>query len=241
MCTVTFIPGRNNILLTSNRDEKHWRSKAKGPEAFQFKTGKLIFPKDQDAGGTWFALHENGNAVVFLNGAFIGHNPQPPYKKSRGLILLDILDSESPAATFDQVDLGGIEQFTAVIWDSGRLFEARWDGVQKHLKELPGDIPHIWSSVTLYDPSVVRKREQWFLEWVAKHPHPSQTDILHFHLFSGDGDAHNDIRMNRGKVFTVSVTSALINSGSALVRYLDVQHDEETQDEFSLTHASSKA
>ena len=66
MCTVTFIPSKEHILLTSNRDEKHWRSPAHAPARYPYSTGAILFPRDGDAGGTWFAVHENGNAVIFL-------------------------------------------------------------------------------------------------------------------------------------------------------------------------------
>ena len=84
MCTVTYIPTKEHVYLTSNRDEKNWRTDALAPEVYEFSSGKIIYPKDGDAGGTWIAAHENGNVVVFLNGGFVAHTPAPPYRKSRG-------------------------------------------------------------------------------------------------------------------------------------------------------------
>jgi len=239
MCTVTFIPSKEHIILTSNRDEKHWRSPAQPPAPHAFKTGNILFPKDGDAGGTWFAVHENGNAVVFLNGGFVRHEPKPPYRRSRGLILLDLLDSSSPRDSFLSIDLDNIEPFTAVIWDDSRLFECRWDGQQKHHKQLDSTSPHIWSSATLYDDEVIARRRLWFTGWLAKHPMPAQEDILHFHQFTGDGDTHNDLLMNRdGKVFTVSVTSVQIEPARASVRYLDIRNGHETGENIVLMNTS---
>lgn len=232
MCTVTFIPSKEHIILTSNRDEKHWRSPAHAPARHAFQTGNILFPKDGDAGGTWFAVHENGNAVIFLNGGFVKHEPQPPYRRSRGLILLDLLDSASPYNTFWSIALDNIEPFTAIIWDDGKLYECRWDGADRHAKEMDRYQPHIWSSVTLYDEKTIAKRKQWFADWLLQHTAPHQEDILHFHQFTGDGDAHNDLRMNRdGKVFTVSVTSAVIHSSSATLTYLDLKNDRRMQED----------
>ena len=84
MCTVTFIPARQRIYLTSNRDEKNWRTDALPPAVYPAGSGQMMYPKDGDAGGTWIAAHDNGNAIVFLNGGMEAHNPQPPYRKSRG-------------------------------------------------------------------------------------------------------------------------------------------------------------
>ena len=230
MCTVTFIPAGDKIYLTSNRDEKHWRSAALPPSVYDFPSGRILFPKDGDAGGTWIAAHENGNAIVFLNGGFIAHQPNPPYRKSRGLVLTELIDSPEPAIFFTNINLDNIEPFTAIIWDECRLFECRWDGHQKHSIELDASKPHIWSSVTLYDAAVIARRNQWFREWINTNTDPSQQDILHFHQFTGDGDCHNDLKMDRGQVFTVSVTSLALSGDDAHMQYLDLKNDETFQE-----------
>lgn len=225
MCTVTFIPVRDKLYITSNRDEKHWRSNALPPAIHAGQLGNLLFPQDGDAGGTWIAAHENGNAIVFLNGGFVRHTPQPPYRKSRGLVLLDLLNTADPVRHFKETQLGGIEPFTAVVW-TGQLFECRWDGEKKHMTQLPASEPHIWSSATLYDEEVVAKRKSWFNKWLQKHPTPTPNDILHFHQFTGDGDAHNDLRMNRnGQVFTVSVTLLALTDELTRMHYLDLKNN----------------
>ena len=228
MCTVTFIPGRDKIYLTSNRDEKHWRSAALTPAAYPFPSGKILFPKDGDAGGTWIAAHENGNAIIFLNGAFEKHIPAPPYRKSRGLILLDLIESTTSYNSFLAINLNNIEPFTAIVWDDGYLFECRWDGSKKHARQLDAAMPHIWSSATLYDEEVIDKRTRWFERWLQQHHQPAQQDILDFHRFTGDGDQHNDLLMNRnGHVFTVSVTSMAITDHDVTMRYLDIKNNKE--------------
>jgi len=242
MCTVTFIPSKEKIYLTSNRDEKHWRAAAIHPDAYPFSTGKIFFPKDGNAGGTWFAVHENGNALVFLNGGFIKHESHPPYRKSRGLILLDLLNSTSPIKEFAEIDLQNIEPFTAIIWEDGKLAECRWDGEQKYQLLLDVTVPHIWASCTLYDDEVIAKRKSWFSEWLQNHPSPTQDDILHFHVFTGDGDTHNDLVMNRdGKVFTVSVTSAAIDAAGAVMLYLDTKNNAQIEKNFDFVNATLKA
>jgi hypothetical protein len=230
MCTVTCIPVPqdcgNKIYITSNRDEKHWRSNALPPAVYAAASGNLLFPKDGDAGGTWIAAHENGNAIVFLNGGFIRHAPQPPYRKSRGLILIDLLDTPDPVMAFKTLSLQQIEPFTAIIWSAGQLFECRWDGNQKHTTRLSASTPHIWSSATLYDAAVIEKRKNWFTKWLLQHPQPAPDEILHFHQFTGDGDTHNDLRMNRnGQVFTVSVTLLTLTDEMTQMHYLDLKNN----------------
>lgn len=224
MCTVTFIPAGDKIYLTSNRDEKHWRAAAAPPSVYTFPSGRILYPKDGDAGGTWIAAHENGNAIIFLNGGLVKHTPEPPYRKSRGLILLDLIEARTAYNSFLAINLNNIEPFTAIIWDDGHLFECRWDGEQKYHQLLDETKPHIWSSVTLYESTVVERRSEWFESWLSEHEHPTQDDILHFHQFTGDGDQHNDLMMNRdGVVFTVSVTSMAITASQVSMQYLDVK------------------
>ncbi len=236
MCTVTFIPVNNKFFITSNRDEKSLRKQAIAPALYKMKTGNIIFPKDANAGGTWFAAHENGNAVIFLNGALKKHNSIPLYKKSRGLILLDLIDSDNPYQKFLSENFINIEPFTAIIFCEQQLFECRWDGKGKFYKHLEENIPHIWSSVTLYDDAVINKRERWFAEWLQKNPLPTQEDILSFHQFTGDGDKRNDLLMNRdGETYTVSITSLESGADTGVLKYLDFkdQQTHEMQFEFS--------
>ena len=226
MCTVTYIPTKEHIFFTSNRDEKNWRTDALAPGIYKFRSGRLMFPKDGDAGGTWIAAHENGNIIIFLNGALRAHIPTPPYRKSRGLVLLDILDSDSPYDSFLGMDLFDIEPFTAIIRDHNGLTECRWDGSVRHYNKINPTVPHIWSSVTLYDEDTIFKRKKWFDDWIAENNNPSGNDILHFHQFTGDGDSHNDLMMNRnGKVFTVSITSIEVNGRGLNMSYLDLKND----------------
>lgn len=241
MCTVTFIPGRQGIFLTSNRDEKHWRQDAALPRAYSLASGKVMFPKDPNGGGTWIAVHENGNAIVFLNGGIVAHEPRPPYNKSRGLVLLDFIDNKHPYTCFLNTPLDNIEPFTAIIWENNRLYECRWDGRQKHAVEADAGLSHIWSSVTLYDKETIAKRSAWFKDWLCNNETPGQEEILRFHQFTGDGDTHNDLRMNRnGRVFTVSVTSVAIGADKAAITYLDLKNNQRNEDSllFEKTMAS---
>jgi hypothetical protein len=238
MCTVSFIPVNHKIIITSNRDEKHWRSPAIGPQFYKFKTGNILFPRDADAGGTWFAVHENGNVVVFLNGGFVKHEPAPPYRKSRGVVLLDLVDNDHPYSQFLKHDLRNIEPFTSIIFEEEQLYECRWDGENKYRQKLNPHQPHIWSSVTLYDEQVIGKRKKWFEEWIGKNQSPTQDDILHFHQFTGDGDKHNDLLMNRnGFVFTVSITSLEINEHTGLMKYVDIKNQQNNRQELAFKKA----
>jgi hypothetical protein len=221
----------------SNRDEKHDRSDALAPAAYSFPGGRIMFPKDADAGGTWIAMHENGNAVVLLNGGLEPHQPKPPYKRSRGLILLDVLGDENPVEAFNGLCLDGVEPFTMVIWFDNRLYEGIWDGAEKYFSGKDSRFPHLWSSVTLYDEVARARRRTWFDEWLATNNAPGLEDILHFHQFTGDGDAENDLLMNRnGQMFTVSITGMQLARGRGDMVYLDMKNGKRSNFHLKFQH-----
>jgi uncharacterized protein with NRDE domain len=228
MCTVTFLPAANGACyITSNRDEKQWRKQALPPQLYNYNGAALTFPKDADAGGTWITMKNNGDAAVLLNGAFKSHVPAPPYRKSRGLIFMDVVSQDLPYEAFAEINLHNIEPFTLVLYKAGNLYECRWDGHTKHHTQLSSLHPHIWSSATLYDEEVVKRRQQWFKKWLADNPKPTQRDIIHFHRFGGEGDTNNDLKMNRGgQVFTVSITSIALHNGLSIMQYLDLQNNQ---------------
>ncbi len=226
MCTVTFIPSRDKIFLVSNRDEKHTRMDAHEPVAYSSPGGHVLYPKDAEAGGTWIAMHANGNAVVLLNGGTDAHIADPPYRKSRGLVLLDLIVEPSPASAFLSLDLYNIEPFTVVCWDNGKLLEGVWDGENRHISRKDETRPHIWSSVTLYDRDIRTRREGWFREWLIACKDPVLEDILHFHQFTGEGDQHNDLLMNRnGELYTVSITGMKIGKDNGEMIYKDLRNN----------------
>ena len=236
MCTVTYIPHHEKVFLASNRDEKHWRSAAIPPREYEFPSGKIYFPRDGDAGGSWIAVHENRNVIVLLNGGWEKHIPDPPYEKSRGVVLLDLIQTPRPFDHFRSYNLENIEPFTLVMRGTGQLAECRWDGERKHAKKLDASLPHIWSSVTLYSKQVVAKREAWFEEWLKSQTGITLDDVLHFHQFTGDGDQHNDLLMNRdGQVYTVSITGMEITPDHAEIKYIDLQTQQTAVQQVSFT------
>jgi uncharacterized protein with NRDE domain len=223
MCTVTFIPLQDKVFITSNRDEHFTRKPALLPMVYKFESGRMVYPKDGDAGGTWIAMHNNGNAMVLMNGAFKRHKVQRPYRKSRGVVFLDIFDAISPVERFDHADLVGIEPFTLVAWVKHSLWEMRWDGTEKYILAVVATQPAMWCSATLYDEAVIEKRRAWFYKWLQENPYPNGEEIRRFHEFAGDGDSNNDLRMNRdGILKTVSITGMELSVENAVMHYKDL-------------------
>jgi len=227
MCTVTYLPLSNSsFILTSSRDEGKERKVALPPEKYATNGINVFFPKDMDSNGTWFAAAESKFTLCLLNGAFEPHKHQPPYRLSRGLMLLDFFQYNRVHAFLSKYDFAGIEPFTLLIFEQSPhviIHEARWDGKNIHIQLRDSLVPHIWSSVQLYSKEIIVQREEWFKEWLKSNKEFAMDKIIHFHKTGGTGNSHTDLLMNRdGKVFTVSITSLRREEKESLMRYEDM-------------------
>ena len=222
MCTLTFVPTSNGAILTSNRDEHESRGNTLFPVETVINNIKIVFPQDPKAGGTWIAYSSNQSVAVLLNGAFKKHKHRPPYRKSRGLVLLDLFKYKTKETFSDKHDLQGIEPFTIVYYKRGTnstLKELRWDGSKKHIAEFDVDQPHIWSSASLYSPEIIFERKKWFAE-MLKTKNISSDKLLDFHEFGGKSDIKNNFKMNRGKgLRTISISQINITKQEIEFRY----------------------
>lgn len=233
MCTVTFIPqSLSNFILTSNRDEAPNRETLP-PKLYDVNNVELLFPKDVEAGGTWFGVSGRKRLICLLNGGFTAHKREVSYRMSRGIIVTDLLTSQNAVSAIETYDFKDIEPFTIVMveWNEElRLYELVWDGVISHFSEKPL-APYIWSSSPLYSEALKKKRERWFSEFIFNNLQPSEADLLEFHKTAGDGNLESDIVMDRGFVKTKSVTQ-FSKFESACLRYEDLQTNQITQHDF---------
>jgi hypothetical protein len=227
MCTVTYYPlEKDGYILTSSRDEKSFRGIAIPPRKYLLDQQTVFYPKDPDAGGTWFVTTGRDTTLCLLNGAYVKHKHEPPYRKSRGLVVLDYFKFKDADDFRLNNNFHGVEPFTLVIIQPGTLSELKWDGENTHYKKYNPAIPAIWSSVTLYEPEVITARQQWYNEWLQSHHEDSQENLMTFHLFGGNGDVNNNVFMNReNKVRTVSITSIFSNNQETRLQYTDVLQD----------------
>lgn len=225
MCTVSFISRNNDYFITSNRDEHISRPIAFEPKEEIINSVKVLFPKDPKAGGTWFALNENGVVAVLLNGAFAKHKSKGNYAKSRGLILLDVISASNPKSFIEEMNLNNIEPFTLVLFDAIKLIEFRWDGQQKHSKPLDKKQSHIWSSATLYDDEAITNRASLFNEFMSVSTDIKDSDIVDFHSNNHE-DYENGFIINRDTgLKTFSVTQAVLTKEEAILKHFDLFND----------------
>ena len=228
MCTATYLPlGPTGFILTHSRDEKSIRPSARLPNEFRISEWAVTFPQDPQGKGTWIASGHRTDGtqttVCLLNGAFMPHQPQSPYKHSRGLVIPHFFSYPSLGDFAESYDFAGIEPFTLLSIEESQLTELRWNGSRLFIAEKDPQQPHIWSSVTLYMPDVIQQRESWFQRWQQQITDWSPDAIRAFHLSAGEGDPHNAVRMNRqNQYLTVSLTQVIQEHGQTGLQYEDL-------------------
>jgi uncharacterized protein with NRDE domain len=227
MCTVTYLPLKdNNFILTSNRDETPLR-KATSPNTYLENGIELTYPKDELAGGTWIGTSNKNRLVCLLNGAFTNHSRNKYYKMSRGVIVKNILSTDDAVGYINEFDFIEIEPFTLILVDYlGQLetYELVWDGTQKHFKKLVQE-PKIWSSSTLYSDEMKELRNGWFANWLAENEDFKQDKIIQFHQNENLGNAEISPKMKRAFTETVSTTSIKKENKKIVITYFDYLKD----------------
>lgn len=228
MCTLTYLPGNaTDFIFTTNRDESPLRV-ALEPKIYMHDKKKVLYARDKEANGTWMFCHENDFSVCLLNGAFVKHKHNPPYRKSRGIVVLEYGRYKNTVEFVRNYNFKNIEPFTMLIVryiENRILEEVRWDGESIHYKEMNADKPHIWSSSTLYTEEAKNKREQWFKDWFNRNE-VNQESILYFHKNAGKEDSFNSLVMNRkGLVKTLSITQVIKESINVGMYYEDLERN----------------
>lgn len=234
MCTLTIYPKTKNqgFILTFNRDETPNRS-----SIFIKKDEEkgLVYPQDALHGGTWLAFQPLKNRFAcLLNGAFELHKRQLPYRKSRGLVVLESFDYEEIPLFCIKYDFEGIEPFTMIVGEKDILIELRWDGQERYIKILDNKTPYIWSSCTLYNKEIRALRERWFSDFLNSKFHISNSKIdkgyskadklWKFHTTSNVEIPENALLMHRPSgVQTVSISQLNYNF---LTQIIDFKYHE---------------
>ena len=221
--------------MISNRDETPLR-KTIAPDFYTENNAALLYPKDAFAGGTWIGTSNQKRVICLLNGAFEKHQRKEFYRKSRGIIVTELLAVEDAVSEIQQTNFIDIEPFTLVLIDFKnelKIFELVWDGQNKHFQQLE-HTPKIWSSATLYNEDMKLERQAWFADWLQENKVFSKNKILSFHKDSSKGTKETAVKMKRTFVETVSITSIIKNKSVLLMNYFDLLNDTFTETQMRL-------
>jgi uncharacterized protein with NRDE domain len=121
MCILSIVKSAQGIVITSNRDEQRSRKNSLAPEIINLGERKAIIARDAQAQGTWLLTDNFGRTAILLNGAFESHIPTPPYRESRGIILMNLFQEENFKSAFLFYNLDNIEPFQVIYLDTDCL------------------------------------------------------------------------------------------------------------------------
>ena len=235
MCTVSFIyKGKTDFILTSNRDESISR-KTVIPKLYDEGSVLAVYPKDMVAGGTWIGASSQKRVLCLLNGAFEKHTREASYKKSRGVIVKELLAVVDVEQEIRDYNFNHIEPFTLVVADWNvelKLIELIWDGANVQITNLPLK-SKIWSSSTLYNNDIKVLREKWFSEFLSQNG-SSKDELFYFHEYYGMGDSMLDMKIDRGLLKTVSITQYEKEGENVWVVYKDLLSTELSYIQFNI-------
>ena len=209
------------------------RPNALEPKNYLINNKKITFPKDNKAGGTWYAVDEPNdknididdfsNVLVLLNCSEEKHVLKDNYRKSRGLIVLDLISSNSPFQEWKTIDLENIEPFTIVLFENQKLYQLRWNEMEKNTKELDANESYIWSSSTLYSKEIREQREQWFHTFLDTKPIVNEQELFHFHRYTEVENTEHGLIINRNNSLkTLSITQSIIEKNKVIINYSDL-------------------
>lgn len=227
MCTVTYIPKENGeFILTQNRDEDIKRALATSPIERKINGAKHLFPIDPQGGGTWIGTSETGRFASLLNGGSETYSYNPPYRHSRGKVILDYFNFADFNDFYNSYNFNKLEPFTLLLIEDDVMFELIVNESSIKLKELDRKKPYIYSSTSLYTQNSMEERRLAFFEWYYKSQNISPLDAVKFHhnfLFEKEKDKRKvvgDYILN-----TVSITSIFKNNNRAEILYADQIND----------------
>lgn len=209
MCLVSYIPlDDHNYCITSNRDEAPARAAYQIME--ETLNGQSIYYPADTLGGSWIIRSSSRRSICLLNGAFVRHERQLPYRLSRGVMMKQFFDYENAVDFLEQYDFNRIEPFTMVIAEPKYLFELRWDGEIKHIKQLSRSDIYVWSSCTLYLDDAIAQRKDWFFNEIQKVGTLNPSKIIQVHMAGGEKDRSIGFLMNWGdRVRTISISQII--------------------------------
>lgn len=153
MCILSIFSKPNgDFILTQNRDESIYRPTSPDVLEREFHGQKVTSPIDLNSGGTWIYYTEK-YVVCVLNGGYENHSHCPPYRMSRGLVILELLKFSSVEEFISEIKLDEIESFTMVMIDleSYQKQILVWNGKEKFIENLSDKKLIVRSSSTLYD------------------------------------------------------------------------------------------
>lgn len=210
MCTVTVVPYDGGVRLFCNRDERRTRLPASPPQIHDLSGQRALFPRDPQGGGTWIGVNDAGVVVALLNRRPAISTSGGLPRRSRGLIVLELLrcaSLEQAITATKALDTELFEPFSAVMLQGQQLAVATSCGTgtidwcQQSLAA-----PELFTSSSLGDSVAGPPRQRLFERLVLRGPAGWLEGQTRFHDHQWPHRPEISVRMERADALTVSRT-----------------------------------
>ena len=139
------------LVVAANRDEFFARP-ATRPELLS-ETPRIVGGRDLRAGGTWLGINANGVVAGLLNRR--AEEDPDPTKQSRGILLLEVLASESAAAAcrlLEKSDADAYNAFNLLVADAHGAWAVQNKAGAMHVVALERGV-HLITNLDINDPT----------------------------------------------------------------------------------------
>jgi len=139
------------IAVAANRDE--FLDRPAAAPLVLLERPRIVGGRDLQAGGTWLGISERGLVAGLLNRRIA--EPPVPSRRSRGLLLMEVLASESAAAaeeTLAAVDPEAYNAFNLLVADRTRAVVAQNRAGAMRISTLDAGV-HVLSNLDVNDPT----------------------------------------------------------------------------------------
>jgi transport and Golgi organization protein 2 len=232
MCTVTVVPREGGVRVLSNRDELRTRPLALPPRIHHLGQRRAAFPMDPQGGGTWIGVNDAGVVVALLNANPTTRPSGNDATRSRGHIVLDLLQCESlrhAIAGAENLDPRPFGPFRVVIVHRDRVaVAASCRTAPIRCSEGPLVGPLLFTSSSLGDALVTGPRQRLFERIVIRSRAGWLAGQRRFHQHRWPRRPEISVRMERRDALTVSRTTIDITHRERRVSYeapLDAEFD----------------
>lgn len=160
------------------------------------------------------ATDHAGRSACLLNGGLKNHKREPPYRISRGQLVVQAFEADTFDDFLQVADPDGVEPFTLILFEPGRLQRWVWDGRHSHQFTPAPDKVHLWSSATLYTREEHAVKEGYFRKALDERGSDREA-LLGIH----GRDTKTPFILDREGVRTLSITQLVLDGNSLDITY----------------------
>lgn len=202
-----------------NRDEA--RSRHEYPTLF-YPDGdtNIVYPRDIQAGGTWFGVSRSGVTLALLNRY---QDPQALGKQSRGWLIPKLLKFKSLGEMRgyfgDQFGFADYNPFDLVMIDAKQIVQLSWNGRDSRWQE--HHAPCFFTSSSLRPLEIIAERQAHFTAWfeVDGKANLSAKKIIEQLHWAEGRDPETAIRMRRAQTHSKSMCQVTLAKSTLTLCY----------------------